>query len=209
MIHPLLHLDVSVCNFINEYAFIVAFSIDPLCQNTTQPEITFYDEPKEEEFTSDGGHADFNNGVEVTVPSQAIPQGSTMKVKVQPGFAPSDVFMMPEGIRSASPSYLISSDSTDGLNGEVTLTMEHHVKVSTEEEADDLLFLEADSHPKQSSSGSGSVYEYQEVSAAKTEFPPGGNKGKLSLKSLRKRFFKVGKKIAKKLIGGSCTDITH
>ena len=176
-----------------------------MCQNTAQPEITFYDEPKEETFTSSGGHADFNNGVEVTVPPHAVPQGSIVKVKVQPGFAPSDVFIMPEGIQSASPSYLISSDCSDGLNGEVTLTMEHHVKVSTEEE---LLFLAADSHPKQSSSRSESVYEYQEVSEAKTEFPPGENKGKLFLISLGEMFFKVGKTIAKKLIGGSCSVLT-
>ena len=176
---------MSVCTF--------ASSTDPLRQTTTQPNITFYDESKEEIFTSSGGHADFNNGVEVTVPAQAVPQGSTVGVKVQPGFAPSDVIVMPEGIQSASPSYLISSE---GLKGEVTVTMEHHVKVSTTEEADDLVFLQADSHPTQSG-----VYQYREVSDRRSEFTPGGNKGRVRLKSLRKKFIKVGKKIKKWLKG--------
>ena len=176
---------VSVCVF--------ASSTDPLRQTTTQPNITFYDEPKEETFTSSGGHADFDNGVQVSVPAHAVPQGSTVGVKVQPGFAPSDVNVMPEGIQSASPSYLISSD---GLKGEVTVTMEHHVKVSTREEADDLVFLQADSHPTQSG-----VYQYREVSDGRSEFTPGGNKGRVRLKSLRKKFIKVGKKIKKWLKG--------
>ena len=178
---------VSVCTF--------ASSTDPLRQTTTQSNITFYDEPKEETFTSSGGHADFNNGVEVTVPAQAVPQGSTVGVKVQPAFGPSDVTVMPEGIQSASPSYLISSEGSDGLKGEVTVftvTMEHHVKVSTREEADDLVFLQADSHPSQSG-----VYQYREVSDGRSEFTLGGNKGRVRLKSLRKKFIKVGKKIKK------------
>ena len=178
---------MSVCTF--------ASSTDPLRQTTTQPNITFYDEPKEERFTSSGGHADYNNGVKITVPSHAVPPGSTVGVKVQPAFAPSDVIVMPEGIQSASPSYLISSDGSDDLKGEVTVTMEHHVKVSTIE-AKNLIFLEADAHPSQSG-----VYEYQEVSEGRSEFTSGGNSGRVRLYSLRKKFIKVGKKI-KKLFRG-------
>ena len=119
----------------------------PLCHNSEQPEITFYDKPQQRVFTFTGGHLDFNNGVEVTVPPQAIPPECTLEVKVQPGFASSDVFVMPEGVHSASPSYLISNNSSAGLNGEVTVTMEHHVRVSSLEEADNLLFLQADPTP--------------------------------------------------------------
>ena len=196
MSRPLLHLDVSVCDCFSECDCTFASSTDPLCQTTTQPNITFYDEPKEETFTSSGGHADFNNGVEVTVPAYAVPQGSTVGVKVQPGFIPSDVTVMPEGIQSASPSYLISSDGSDGLKGEVNVTMEHHVKVSTREEANALVFLQADAHPTQSG-----VYQYREVSDGRSEFTPGRNKGRVHLKSLRKKFIKVGKKIKKWLKG--------
>ena len=179
---------VCLCTF--------ASSTDPLRQTATQPNITFYDEPKEETFTSSGGHADFNNGVEVTVPSHAVPLGSTVGVKVQAGFASSDVTVMPEGFQSASPSYLISSDGSDDLQGEITVTMEHHVKVSIREEADNLVFLQADSHPTQSG-----IYQYQELSDGRSEFTPGGNKGRVRLKSLRKRFIKVGLKIKKWLKG--------
>ncbi len=125
--------------------------VDPLHQTSTHPDVTFYDEPQEKEFTSSGGHA------EVTVPANAVPAGTSVGIKVQPSLVPNDVFVMPSGIQSASPSYLISGE---GLHGEVTLSMEHHVRVSTQQEADDLLFLLADLSPKRS--GSKSVYEVLE-----------------------------------------------
>ncbi|XP_064385275.1 uncharacterized protein LOC135334138 [Halichondria panicea] len=160
----------------------------PLHQTSAHPDVTFYGEPQEKEFTSSGGHADFDNGVEVTVPANAVPAGTSVGIKVQPSLAPRDVFMMPEGIQSASPSYLISGE---GLNGEVTLSMEHHVRVSTQQEADDLLFLQADSSPKRS--GSHSVYEYQ-VSEGRSKFTPGGNTGRLTLGTRLKNFFKIGQR---------------
>ena len=162
--------------------------VDPLHQTSAHPDVTFYGEPQEKEFTSSGGHADFDNGVEVTVPANAVPAGTSVGIKVQPSLAPRDVFMMPEGIQSASPSYLISGE---GLNGEVTLSMEHHVRVSTQQEADDLLFLQADSSPKRS--GSHSVYEYQ-VSEGRSKFTPGGNTGRLTLGTRLKNFFKIGQR---------------
>ena len=174
--------------------FYVHFSglfTDPLCQTSIYPNITFYDEPQEREFTSSGDHADFDNGVEVTVPPLTVPPGSTVRVKVQPGFASKDVFLMPEGILSASPSYLISSEGSAGLNREITVTMEHHVRVSTREEADDLLFLCAHSSPKRS--GSQYLYEYQEVSEGRSEFTPGENKGRLTTsRQLSNEFIKIG-----------------
>ena len=155
------------------------------------PNITFYDEPQEREFTSSQGHADFDNGIEVTVPPHAVPPGSTVRVKVQPSFAPKDVFVMPEGIQSASPSYLISSDSLLSLNGEITVTMEHHMTVPTREEADGLLFLYAHSSPKRS--GSQYLYEYKEVSEGRSEFTPGENKGRLTTsQQLSNEFIKIG-----------------
>ncbi|XP_064384971.1 uncharacterized protein LOC135333882 isoform X4 [Halichondria panicea] len=161
----------------------------PLHQTSAHPDVTFFGEPQEKEFTSSGGLADFDNGVQVTVPANAVPAGTSVSIKVQPSLAPKDVFVMPEGIRSASPSYLISGE---GLNGEVTLSMEHHVRVSTQQEADDLLFLQADSSPKKS--GSINVYKYQEVQegGSKAEFTPGGNTGRLTRRLSKKKFVKVG-----------------
>ena len=115
-----------------------------------------------------------------------------MRVKVQPGFAPSDVFVMPEGIQSASPSYLISSEGSDGLNGEATVTMEHHVRASTKEEANDLFFLQADPTPSEER-----VYKYREVSEGRSEFTPGENKGRLTTRHFSSRFLKIGSKVKK------------
>ncbi|XP_064385250.1 uncharacterized protein LOC135334123 isoform X3 [Halichondria panicea] len=161
----------------------------PLHQTSAHPDVTFYDKPQEKEFTSSGGYADFDNGVHVTVPANAVPAGTSVGIKVQPSLASKEVFVMPEGIQSASPSYLISGE---GLNGEVTLSMEHHVRVSTQQEADDLLFLQADSSPKRS--GSHSVYEYQKIPEGRSEFSPGGNTGRLTLGTRLKNFFKIGRK---------------
>ena len=99
---------------------------------------------------------------------------------------------MPEGVRSASPSYLISNDGSAGLNGEVTVTMEHHVRVSTREEADDLLFLQADPTPSE-----GRIYKYREVSEGRSEFTPGDNKGRLTTRHFSSRFLKIGSKVKK------------
>ena len=163
--------------------------VDPLHQTSAHPDVTFYDEPEEKEFTSSGGHADFDNGVQVTVPANAVPAGTSVGIKVQPSLASNDVFVIPEGIQSASPSYLISGE---GLNREVTLSMEHHVRVSTQQEADDLLFLQADSSPKRS--GSKSIYQYQEVQRGRSEFTPGGDTGRLRLSTRLKNFFKIGRR---------------
>ncbi len=163
--------------------------VDPLHKTSAHPDVTFYGEPQEKEFTSSGGHADFDNGVQVTVLANAVPAGTSVSIKVQPSLAPKDVFVMPEGIQSASLSYLISGE---GLNREMTLSMEHHVRVSTQQEADDLLFLQADSSPKRS--GSHSVYEYQEIPKGRSEFSPGGNTGRLTLGTRLKNFFKIGQR---------------
>ena len=130
--------------------------------------------------------------MEVTIPPHTVPHGSTVGIKIQPGFASSDVFVMPEGVQPASPSYLMTDESSTNLNGEVTVTMEHHVKVTTKEEASDLLFLRADMSPKVS--GSNHIYEYQKVLDGRAEFIPGKNKGTLTTrhKQISKKFLKVG-----------------
>ena len=166
---------------------------DPLFQNPCYPDVTFFNEPQEKAFSSSGGHVDFDNGVEITVPPRAVPPGTTISVKVQPSFASKDVFVMPQGIHSASPSYLITGSSK--LDGDVTLTLEHHVKVSTDDDANDLLFLQADTTPQ--TSDSASVYEYKEVPDARAEFLPEENTGKLTTRTLSDKFVKVGRRIKK------------
>ena len=164
---------------------------DPLLQNPSYPDVTFFDDPQEKVLSSSGCHVDFNNGVEITVPPRAVPPGTTVSVKVQSSFAPKDVFVMPQGIDSASPSYLITNGSK--LDGDVTLTLEHHVKVSTSDDANDLLFLQADTTPQ--TSDSANVYEYKEVPEARAEFLPGENTGKLTTGRLSDKFVKVGRRI--------------
>ena len=175
--------------FVNWYGHKFCFT-DPLHQTLRHPGVIFYDEPQERIFTSSGGHSDFDNGVEITVPPNIIPQGLSMGIRVQPSLAPKDVFVLPEGIQSASPSYLISKEGSTNLGGEVTLSMEHHVSVPTKEDADDLLFLGAGSSPRRS--GSLCVYEYKELVHGRSEFIPGDNKGRLTTAELSKKFLKIG-----------------
>ena len=164
---------------------------DPLYQTSAYPGVTFYDEPQKREFPSTGGHVDFNNGVEVTVPSNAVLPESTVEITVQPCFAPSDVFVMPKGIQSASPSYLISCYSSTGLNREVTVTIEHHVRDSTREE---IVFLQADPTP-----GEEGVYKYWEVD--KSVFTPSEYKGRLDIGQWSAKLLKIGLKFITGLFG--------
>ena len=173
-------------------------------QNPSYPDVTFFDEPQEKALSSSGGHVDFDNGVEITVPPRAVPLGATVSVKVQPSFAPKDVFVMPQGIHSAGPSYLITTRSDAELDRDVTLTLEHHVNVSTDDDANDLLFLQADTTPQ--SSDSASVYEYKEVPEARTEFLPGESRGRLTTRRFSFKFFKIGlrKRVKKWFTGEFC-----
>ena len=163
---------------------------DPLHCSSIHPNVTFCEEPQERKFTSSGGQADFDNGVAVTVPPNTVQPGSAVEIKVQPSFAPKDTFVMPQDVQSASPTYLFTSESSSCLNREVTVTMEHHVRVSTKEEADNLLFLEADSSPKRSASDC--TYQFKEVKEGRSEFIPGENKGRLTTKHVSRKFFKIG-----------------
>ena len=111
-----------------------------------------------------------------------------MQVKVQPSFASNDVFVMPEGVRPASPSYLISCNSQ--TDRKVAVTIEHYVRVTTREEADELVLLQANPTPSE-----GDVYKYQEVSEGESEFIPGERKGRLTCTTgqlLKEKFLKIG-----------------
>ena len=162
----------------------------PLLRNPSYPDVTFFDKPQEKVFSSNGERVDFDNGIEITIPQGAVPPGTTVSIKVQPSFAPKDVFLMPQGVQSASPSYLITGSKFE-LDGDMTLTLEHHIKVSTDDDASDLLFLQADTTPQ--TSDSASVYEYKEVPEARAEFLPGENTGKLTTRRLSDKFVKVGR----------------
>ena len=170
---------------------------DRLFKNPSYPGVTFFDEPQEKVLSSRGGQANFDNGLEIAVSNQSASKETTAAIKVQSSFAPKDVFVIPPGIRSASPSYLIRRSSSESF-GDVTLTLEHHVNVKTREDAKDLLFLHADSTPD-----SKSQYEYKQVQEGKSEFLPGENTGKLTTKHFSHKFFKVGlRKRVKKLFVG-------
>ena len=187
----------------------------PLLQNASYPEVTFFDDPQEKHFTSSGGHADFENGLEITIPPHVDQPGASTSVTVQPSLAPSHVFVLPHDIHSASPSYLIKGKGP-GLADEVTLTIEHHVNVKKEEDANNLLFLHADATPTMSDSKS--LYEYKEVPEAKVEFDPKENKGRLTTRLSHNKFFRVGfrkrfmklfgsKFVLHKTVGGYIYDI--
>ena len=107
---------------------------------------------------------------------------------------------MPQDIRSASPSYFITGSNSE-LDGDMTLSLEHHVKLNTDDDAKDLLFLQADATPQ--SSDSASVYEYKEVPDVREEFHAGENRGQLTTRQFSFKFFKVGfRKRVRKLFTG-------
>ena len=62
------------------------------------------------------------------------------------------------------------------------------MKVSTSKEAEDLVFLQADSTPDRRK-----VYQFEEVKEGKMDFTQGENKGRLTIKSFSgPKFFRIG-----------------
>ena len=176
---------------------------DPLVADHSFPGVTFYDKAKEEFVGSSGKQIDFENGLTITVPTGVVAPGTSESFKAQASFAPEDVYVLPEGIKSASPAYLISKTGQD-LNGEVTMTIAHHVKVATAEDAKQLTILCAESSSE--TRGSKKIYKFQELTSDnKAHFVTGERHGKLSTSmkhfSLGK-LIKVGWKKFKKALPG-------
>lgn len=160
---------------------------DPLLQNPRYgADIAFYDVGTEEHVTSNGSKIDFGNGVMVTVPRGVVPPNTSVTFKSQAAFACKDVFVLPSNIEAASPTYLLSS-SSESLNGNVTLTIEHFVKLQTEDDTKNLVFLVADSKPTEDS-----TYCFRVVDSGYPMFKPGERVGTISTNHFS--FWKVGKK---------------
>ena len=161
---------------------------DPLLQDPSYGTgIAFYDEATKEDVTCDGSSIDFENGVRVTINEGVVPPKTSVTFKAQPAFAAKEVFVLPPGIESASPTYLLSS-SSQSLDGNMTLTMEHFVKLQTEDDAKKLVFLNADS----SSSSSSSTYHFKQVQSGHPSFKPGKMEGTISTNQFG--FWKIGKR---------------
>ncbi len=169
-------------------------------KSSTFPGVTFYDNSQKTDFTSAGGHVDFTNGIEVTVPPNTVASGATVSVKVRPSFAQNDVFKLPRGMQSVSPSYLVETDHS----GEVALIMDHHASVKTQEEAERLCFLKAPSAP-----GMMGEYCFEEVHReSRSEFTAGGNEGRLTTNA-SSGFFKIGRKLKRLFSSKSSKSIRY
>ena len=186
---------------------IVCFS-GPLITNPSFPDVTFLGEPQVKSLSCNEDHHDFQNGIELTIPPCAIRQDSTCSISVQSSFAPESVFSLPRDVVPASPSFLISGTG-DELEKEITLSMEHNVKLTDEQDTQDLLFLQARATPKISNAKT--VYEFEEVADLKSEFKSTENKGRLSItRRLSERFLKIGfrkKRNSKYLSDVYCSDV--
>lgn len=176
---------ITIITDLNTHFSIYA---DPLLQEPSYGEdVAFYDEATEEDVTSEGTTIDFENGVKVTVPKGVVPPNTSITLKAQPAFASKEVFVLPTDVEAASPTYLLSA-SSESLNGDVMLSIEHYVKLRTEEDAKNLVFLIADSNPSEDS-----TYHFREVDSGHPIFEPGEKVGTISTN----HFFlwKVGKRI--------------
>ena len=178
---------------------------DPLLQDPSYGEaVAFYDEAIEEEVTSEGSTIDFGTGVEVKVPEGVVAPNTSVTFEAQPAFASKDVFVLPSDIEAASPTYLLSS-SSETLNGNVTLTIEHFMNLHNEEDAKNLVFLVADSKTAEDS-----TYRFKEVVTGHPVFKPGERVGTISTNHFS--FWKIGRKIGKavkKVFQGAVVIIRH
>lgn len=168
-------------------------SSDPLVHDPSYGTgIAFYDVATTKDATSEGSIINFENGIVVKVPEGVIPPDTSITFKCQPAFASKEVFVLPSDIEAASPTYLLSSSEI--LSGDVTLTIEHFMDLQTDEDAENLVFLVADSKPSEDS-----TYCFKEVDSGHPLFKPGETVGTISTNHFS--FWKIGVKAFKMFQG--------
>lgn len=180
---------------------ILCHFADPLATSLYFPGITMYDEAKEEYFSSTRRSIDFDNGLQIDAHPSAVAARCRQSITVQVCFAPDDIHVLPKGITSVSPAYLVSKTGKNST-GVLTVSISHHVKVTTTEDSRKLTILYADSTPS-TNDESKPVYQFKEIPSERVVFAPGRHEGRttMSLKSLSVgKFLKAGwKKLKKKL----------
>ena len=142
-----------------------------LKEKAAYPGILFSDGVKKESITSDGKTINLEEvGVSLIFPENSLPSNEPpVEVAIQPCFSGS--FIMPDGIESMSPAYVIKPNRKVTFQKDVVLKIQHYANLQTEEDCEDMVFLSANSTPEYR--GSNPVYVFKEIKKARILFRPG------------------------------------
>ena len=95
-------------------------------------------------MTSSGGTISWQEiGIEISIPSGAVPEGEALELRVRPCL--SGPFVLPEGHQLASPVYLIRP-AFDFANA-VRLSVAHFVGLDSSRDCDRMTFITSSSSP--------------------------------------------------------------
>ena len=175
-----------------------------LKKKAAYPGILFSEGVKKESITSDEKTVNLEEvGASLTFPENSLPPiEPPVEVAIEPCFSGS--FIMPDGIESTSPAYVIKPNREVKFEKDIVLKIRHNANLQTEEDCENMVFLSASSTPEYR--GSTPVYVFKEITDKKGLFRPGQEKplGEIQLNhfSIITTGIKLLKKIGSK-IGGA------
>ena len=163
-----------------------------LKEKAAYPGILFSEGVKKESITSDEKTVNLEEvGIFLTFPGNSLPSTEPpVEVAIQPCFSGS--FIMPDGIESMSPAYVINPNRKVVFQKDVVLKIQHYANLQTEEDCENMVFLTASSTPEYR--GSNPVYVFKEITDTKGLFRPRQEKplGEIQLKHFS--IFGIGKR---------------
>ena len=164
---------------------------DPAENNSQYPEVvSYFKRSISESITSSGAEFDYleDMGISISVAEYSISPGDApLDLIIRPCFT--GPFELPEGYESASTAYQIDIPQLARLQKDITIRIQHHVHLQTEDDCADMVFLTASATPQ--IVGKRQVYSFS-VSTMKSVFKCGDQVGELSLRDFG--LLKAGKK---------------
>ena len=132
-----------------------------------------------EKISSAGKKIDLESdaGISIDIPEGSISPDESVDLLIQPCF--SGPFENPKDMEPASPAYLIETSKQIALKKPLMMKMQHSVKLQTEEDCKNIVFLRASSDPEHR--GSNPVYVFKEIEDVRGTFTIENQFGEVAL----------------------------
>ena len=138
------------------------------------PGIKFLGSPIHQRITSQGATVRSPNaGISLSIPEQAIEED--VELCIRPCFT--GRFVLPDGYKAASPTYLIELSRNVKIQRDVTLYIHHYAKLDSEDDCKDMMFLSANPIPQDKQKP---VYVFKEMKHFKGFFKLNSQIGEIS-----------------------------
>ena len=146
-----------------------------------------------EKISSAGKKIDHESdaGISIDIPEGSISPDESVDLLIQPCFSGS--FEIPKDMKPASPAYLIETSEQIVLKKPLTMKMQHSVKLQSQEDCKNIVFLRASSDPVYR--GSNPVYVFKEVEDVRGTFTIKSQFGEVALTNFSwwRAFIKKGR----------------